>query len=172
MWNCERGGVMKSARNKVAKLSHVDEGGRAQMVDVSGKPVSVREAIAEGFISLAPDTLRAIAEGKVPKGEVLAGARVAGVMAAKKCGELIPLCHPLAVESVTVEFDLPELDVEEGERVKLGIKAIARIAAKTGVEMEALTAVSVAALTVYDMCKAIDKGMVIGEIRLVKKTKG
>src|SRR5437762_7994937 len=158
---------MKSGRNKAAKLSHVDEAGRAQMVDVSGKPLSVREAIAEGFISLEPDTLRAIAQGKVPKGEVLAVARVAGVMAAKKCGELIPLCHPLAVESVTVDFDLPVLEVEEGERVKLGIKAVARIAAKTGVEMEALTAVSVAALTVYDMCKAIDKGMVIGEIKLV-----
>ena len=141
------------------------------MVDVSGKPVSLREAIAEGFISLAPDTLRAIAEGRVPKGEVLAVARVAGVMAAKKCSELIPLCHPLAVESVSVEFDLPVLEAEEGERVKLGIKAVARIAAKTGVEMEALTAVSVAALTVYDMCKAIDKEMVIGEIRLVSKTK-
>jgi cyclic pyranopterin phosphate synthase len=163
---------MKSTREKQAKLSHVDEGGRAQMVDVSGKPVSLREAIAEGFISLAPETLRAIAEGKVPKGEVLAVARVAGVMAAKKCGELIPLCHPLAIESVSVEFDLPELEVEEGERVRLGIKAVAKIAAKTGVEMEALMAVSVAALTVYDMCKAIDKGMVIGEIRLIKKTKG
>src|SRR3954452_3437319 len=153
------------------KLSHVDEDGRAQMVDVSAKPVSLREAIAEGFISLEPATLRAIAEGKVPKGEVLAVARVAGVMAAKKCGELIPLCHPLAIESVSVEFDLPELEVEEGERVRLRIKAVARIAAKTGVEMEALTAVSVAALTVYDMCKAIDKGMVIGEIRLVRKSK-
>ena len=141
------------------------------MVDVSAKAVSLREAIAEGFISLAPATLRAIAEGKVPKGEVLAVARVAGIMAAKKCGELIPLCHPLAVESVSVEFDLPQLEVEEGERVRLGIKAVARIAAKTGVEMEALTAVSVAALTVYDMCKAIDKGMVIGEIRLVQKSK-
>ena len=141
------------------------------MVDVSAKPVSVREAVAEGFISLAPETLRAIAEGKLPKGEVLAVARVAGIMAAKKCGELIPLCHPLAVESVSVEFDLPQLEVEEGERVRLGIKAVARIAAKTGVEMEALTAVSVAALTVYDMCKAIDKGMVIGEIKLVKKSK-
>ena len=162
---------MKNAREKPAKLSHVDRAGRAQMVDVSAKPLSQREAIAEGFISLAPATLRAIAEGKVPKGEVLAVARVAGVMAAKKCGELIPLCHPLAVESVSVEFDVPVLDVVEGERVKLGIKAIAKIAAKTGVEMEALTAVSVAALTVYDMCKAIDKEMVIGEIRLVKKTK-
>jgi cyclic pyranopterin phosphate synthase len=162
---------MKNTREKAGKLSHVDEGGRAQMVDVSAKPVSVREAIAEGFISLSADTLRAIAEGKVPKGEVLAVARVAGIMAAKKCGELIPLCHPLAVESVTVDFDLPVLDVEEGERVKLGIKAVARIAAKTGVEMEALTAVSVAALTVYDMCKAIDKAMVIGEIKLISKTK-
>src|SRR4051812_33131981 len=154
-----------------AKLSHVDEAGRAQMVDVSGKPVNLREAIAEGFISLAPETLRAIAEGKIPKGEVLAVARVAGIMAAKKCGGLIPLCHPLGGESVRVEFDLPVLEVEEGERVKLGIKAVARIAAKTGVEMEALTAVSVAALTVYDMCKAMDKEMVIGEIRLTRKTK-
>jgi cyclic pyranopterin phosphate synthase len=162
---------MKSAREKRPKLSHVDERGRAQMVDVSGKAVSVREAIAEGFISLRRETLEAIAEDRVAKGEVLAVARVAGVMAAKKCGELIPLCHPLGVESVTVEFDLPELDVEEGERVRLGIKAVAKITAKTGVEMEALTAVCVAALTVYDMCKAIDKEMVIGEIRLVSKTK-
>jgi cyclic pyranopterin phosphate synthase len=149
----------------------VDEAGRAQMVDVSGKPVMMREAVAEGFILLLPDTLRAIAENRVPKGEVLAVARVAGVMAAKKCGELIPLCHPLGVESVTVEFDLPELEPRGGERVRLGIKAVAKIAAKTGVEMEALTAVSVAALTVYDMCKAIDKGMVISEIRLVSKMK-
>jgi cyclic pyranopterin phosphate synthase len=152
-------------------LSHVDEAGRAQMVDVSAKPVSVREAIAEGFISLEAETLRAIAEGTVPKGEVLAVARVAGVMAAKKCGELIPLCHPLGVESVNVDFDLPVLDIEPGERVRLGIKAVAKITAKTGVEMEALTAVAVAALTVYDMCKAIDKGMVIGEIRLISKTR-
>src|SRR2546423_15353046 len=140
---------MKSAREKPAKLSHVDEGGRAQMVDVSGRTVSLREAVAEGFISLAAEALRAIAEGKVPKGEVLAVARVAGVMAAKKCGELIPLCHPLAIESISVEFDLPELEVEEGERVRLGIKAIARIAAKTGVVMEALMAVSVAELMGY-----------------------
>ncbi len=162
---------MKSAREKRPKLSHVDERGRAQMVDVSGKAVSVREAIAEGFISLRRETLEAFAVDRVAMGVVLAVARVAGVMAAKKCGELIPLCHPLGVESVTVEFDLPELDVEEGERVRLGIKAVAKITAKTGVEMEALTAVCVAALTVYDMCKAIDKEMVIGEIRLVSKTK-
>src|SRR5205085_8027612 len=130
-----------------AKLSHVDEGGRAQMVDVSGKAVSLREAVAEGFISLAPETLRAIAEGKVPKGEVLAVARVAGIMAAKKCGELIPLCHPLGVESVAVEFDLPTFEAEDGEeRVRLRVKGVATISAKTGVEMEALTAVAVAAL--------------------------
>jgi cyclic pyranopterin phosphate synthase len=167
----ERRGFSGGIKLAKAKLSHVDEGGRAQMVDVSAKPVSLREAVAEGFISLLPETLRAIAEGKIPKGEVLAVARVAGIMAAKKCGELIPLCHPLGVESVTVDFDLPETEEGEGERVRLGIKAVARIAAKTGVEMEALTAVSVAALTVYDMCKAIDKGMVIGEIRLVAKSK-
>src|SRR3954465_5828562 len=129
-----------------AKLSHVDEGGRAQMVDVSAKPVSLREAVAEGFISLEPATLRAIAEGKIPKGEVLAVARVAGIMAAKKCGELIPLCHPLGVESVEVHFDIPELEPGGQEPVRLHIRAAARINGKTGVEMEALTAVSVAAL--------------------------
>src|SRR5688572_5748642 len=118
---------MKSTRAKPAKLSHIDEAGRAQMVDVSAKPVSMREAIAEGFITLRPQTLRAIADNKVPKGEVLAVARVAGVMAAKKCGELIPLCHPLAVESVNVDFDVPVLEPEEGESVRLGIKAVARI---------------------------------------------
>ena len=163
---------MKSAREKGAKLSHVDEAGRAQMVDVSAKPVSLREAVAEGFILLAPETVRAIAEGKVPKGEVLAVARVAGIMAAKKCGELIPLCHPLGVESVSVEFDLPGLEVADGERVKLGIKSVARIAAKTGVEMEALMAVSVAALTVYDMCKAADRAMTIEGLQLEEKTGG
>src|SRR5438874_7853029 len=163
---------MKSAREKPAKLSHVDEGGRAQMVDVSAKPVSLREAVAEGFISLAPATLRAIAEGKVPKGEVLAVARIAGILAAKKCGELIPLCHPLAVESVEVTFDIPELEPHGTDAVRVHIRAIARINAKTGVEMEALVAVSVAAPTIDDMCKAIDKTMTIDGIRLVEKTGG
>lgn len=154
------------------KLSHVDSRGRAKMVDVSDKPVTKREAIAEGFIALQVGTLRAIVEGQVPKGEVLAVARVAGIMAAKRCGELIPLCHPLPVESVEVEFDLPPVNKDAKGSVRLGIRAIARIAAKTGVEMEALAAVSVAALTIYDMCKAIDQTMVISEIRLVKKTGG
>jgi cyclic pyranopterin phosphate synthase len=153
-------------------LSHVDEKGRAKMVDVGHKPVTDREALAEGFVTLQPATLRAIADGTVPKGEVLAVARVAGIMAAKRCGELIPLCHPLGVESVEVDFDLPVLEPVGSEPVRLGIKAIARISAKTGVEMEALTAVSVAALTVYDMCKAIDRTMIISDIRLLKKTGG
>lgn len=154
------------------QLSHIDERGRAKMVDVSGKPVTVREAVAEGFVTMRGETLRAIAEERVAKGEVLAVARIAGIMAAKRCGELIPLCHPLPVESVEVDFDVPVLEPDGTEPVRLGIKAVARIAGKTGVEMEALTAVSVAALTVYDMCKAIDKGMVIGEIRLLSKTGG
>ena len=154
------------------KLTHLDDAGKAQMVDVGGKPVTAREAIAEGFISIQPATLRAITAGEVPKGEVLNTARIAGILAAKRCGELIPLCHPLPVESVEVHFDIPELGPSSDEPVRLHVKAVARINAKTGVEMEALTAVSVAALTVYDMCKAIDKTMVIEGVRLVKKTGG
>jgi cyclic pyranopterin monophosphate synthase len=153
-------------------LTHLDSEGRARMVDVGHKPATAREAAAEGFISLQPKTLRAIAEGTVPKGEVFNTARVAGIMAAKRCGELIPLCHTLAVESVEVHFDVPELEPEHEQPVRLHIKSIARITAKTGVEMEALTAVSVAALTIYDMCKAIDKTMIITDVRLVSKTGG
>ena len=153
-------------------LTHLDDQGHARMVDVGAKPVTAREAVAEGYISLHPETLRAIAEGSVPKGEVLNTARVAGIIAAKRCGELIPLCHPLPVESVEVHFDVPELEPENDEPVRLHIKAIARIRAKTGVEMEALTAVTVSALTIYDMCKAIDRNMVIGNVRLVSKTGG
>src|SRR3954454_3652537 len=154
------------------KLTHLDDSGRAKMVDVGDKPVTAREAHAEGFVLLQRETIRAIAEERVPKGEVLGTARVAGILAAKRCGELIPLCHPLGVESVEVHFDIPELEPGGSEPVRLHVKAIARINAKTGVEMEALTAVSVAALTVYDMCKAIDKTMVIEGIRLVSKTGG
>lgn len=153
------------------KLSHVDAAGRAKMVDVSSKPITTREAIAQGYISVRPATLRAIADGTVPKGEVLAVARIAGIMAAKRCGELIPLCHPLPVESIEVNFELPA--VKAGElTARIGITSVARISAKTGVEMEALTAVSIAALTIYDMCKAIDKTMIISDIRLIKKTGG
>ena len=142
------------------------------MVDVGHKPVTAREAVAEGFVTMGADTLRAIAEERVPKGEVLGTARVAGILAAKRCGELIPMCHPLPVESVEVSFDVPELEPDGDEPVRLHVKATARITAKTGVEMEALTAVCVAALTVYDMCKAIDKTMEISGVRLVSKKGG
>jgi cyclic pyranopterin monophosphate synthase len=154
------------------RLTHLTAAGKAQMVDVGHKPVTRRVAIAEGYITLQQATLQAIADEKIPKGEVLGTARVAGIMAAKRCGELIPLCHPLGVESVEVDFDLPELSPDGNRLVQLRIKAIARITAKTGVEMEALTAVAVAALTVYDMCKAIDKTMQISGLRLLSKTGG
>ena len=134
------------------------------MVDIGDKPITAREAVAEGFITLQAATLKAITAGTVPKGEVLSTARIAGIQAAKRCADLIPLCHSLALDSVSVDFAFVES--------KIHIMATARITAKTGVEMEALTAVSVAALTIYDMCKAIDKTMTIDGIRLVKKTGG
>ena len=154
-------------------LTHLDESGKARMVDVGDKPATARRAVAEGFVRLLPETLRAIAEERVPKGEVLGVARVAGIMAAKRTGDLIPLCHPLPVESVEVDFDLPSFEPAEGEeRVRLRVKAVATVTGKTGVEMEALTAVGVAALTIYDMCKAIDKGIVIDGVRLLEKSGG
>src|SRR2546428_2249921 len=122
-----------------SKLTHLDDSGRARMVDVGSKPVTSREAVAEGFIIMSPDTLRAIAEERVPKGEVLGTARVAGIMAAKRCGELIPMCHPLPVESVEVGFDVPELEPDGDEKVRLHVKATARITAKNGGGKEALT---------------------------------
>src|SRR5688572_23725419 len=156
-----------------SNLTHVDESGRAKMVDVGAKPPTARRAVAEGYVLLLPETLRAIAEERITKGEVLAVARIAGIMAAKRTGELIPLCHPLPVESVEVDFDLPSFDPEPGEeRVRLRIKAVATITAKTGVEMEALVAVSVTALTIYDMCKSIDREMIIQGVRLIEKSGG
>src|SRR5688572_9711410 len=154
------------------KLTHLDEKGAARMVDVGAKPVTARAARAQGHIQMNPATLRAIAEERVPKGEVLNTARVAGILAAKRCGELIPLCHPLPVESVEVDFELPTAVAGDATPARIRIQSIARITGKTGVEMEALTAVSVAALTIYDMCKAIDKTMVIEGVRLLKKTGG
>ena len=147
-----------------SKLTHLDEHGRAKMVDVGDKRVTAREAVAEGFITLQPATIEAIAAGNVPKGDVFAAARIAGIMAAKKCGELIPLCHPLGVEAVEVHFE-----VVDSSRIR--IESTARITGKTGVEMEALTAVTIAALTIYDMCKAIDKTMTIEGVRLLSKKK-
>lgn len=135
------------------------------MVDVSAKPVSLREAVARGEIRLAKATLRLIESEKIAKGNVLATARLAGILAAKKTDELIPLCHPLPLSHCEVNFEIPK------GRDRIVITASAKVAARTGVEMEALTAVSVAALTIYDMCKAVDKIMSITEIKLVSKTK-
>jgi len=135
------------------------------MVDVSAKPVLLREAVARGEIRLAKATLRLIESEKIAKGNVLATARLAGILAAKKTDELIPLCHPLPLSHCEVNFEIPE------GRDRIVITASAKIAAQTGVEMEALTAVSVAALTIYDMCKAVDKTMCLTEIKLISKTK-
>ena len=149
----------------MSELPHIDAEGEARMVDVSAKPEQNREAMARGEIRLAEATLDSIESGHTAKGNVLATARLAGIMAAKKTAELIPLCHPLPITHAEVDFEFPE------SRDRIVITASARISAKTGVEMEALTAVSAAALTIYDMCKAIDKEMVISEISVTSKTK-
>jgi cyclic pyranopterin monophosphate synthase len=148
------------------RLSHVDRHGRARMIDISDKGETKREAVARGVITMQPETLRMIQQGSLPKGDVLAAARLAGVMAAKRVPDLIPLCHPLLLTSAEIEFT----PVERAGR--LDIESRVRITGRTGAEMEALTAVAVAALTVYDMCKAVDKAMVIGSIRLVVKKGG
>jgi len=147
-------------------LTHLDADGRARMVDVSDKESTTRMATARGSVLMQPETLALIQSGGVPKGDVLAVARIAGIMAAKKTADLIPLCHPLALTSVTVEL------TPDPSRNAVDIAATCKLTGKTGVEMEALTAVSVAALTVYDMCKAVDRGMRIGDIRLTHKSGG
>lgn len=145
------------------RLSHVDDRGQARMVDVGDKEPMRRRAVAEGFFVARAETIEAVMQGRLPKGEALAVARVAGIMAAKRCDALIPLCHSLPLDAVHVEFER----LDNGIR----IEATASITARTGVEMEALTAVSVAALTLYDMTKAIDKDLRIEGIRLLEKTK-
>lgn len=147
-------------------LSHFDEGGRARMVDVSAKPETARTATATGRVTMKPATLARILAGTAGKGDVLGTARLAGIQAAKKTADLIPLCHPLAIAGVTVDF-APDRRVSA-----IDITATCKVAGRTGVEMEALTAVAVAALTVYDMAKAIDREMTLGEIRLIEKTGG
>jgi cyclic pyranopterin phosphate synthase len=147
------------------KLSHVNARGEASMVDVSAKPILLREAVARGEIRLQKATLRLIEGNKIAKGNVLATAQLAGILAAKKTGDLIPLCHPLPLTHCEVSFEIPKT------RDRIFITASAKVAAQTGVEMEALTAVTVAALTIYDMCKAVDKKMVVAAVRLVSKTK-
>ena len=148
------------------RSSHVDAGGRARMVDVGAKLPTAREAVAGGAVRLSGAALRAAVEGSVAKGDVLGVARVAGIQAAKRTAEWIPLCHPLPIEAVAIDFR-PD---EAGSRIE--IEATARVTGKTGVEMEALVAVSAAALTIYDMCKSIDRGMCIEDVRLLRKSGG
>ena len=148
------------------KLTHLDDSGAARMVDVSDKEVSDRTATARGSVLMSPATLKLVAEGAMKKGDVLSVARLAGIMAAKRASDLIPLCHPLPLNGIDVKLDC------DSARGAVDIEATCRVRARTGVEMEALTAVSVAALTVYDMCKAVDRGMRLSEIRLVRKAGG
>ena len=150
----------------MSELTHLDEDGRASMVDVGHKDTTSREAVAEGSVMMAAATLAAIRDGAVPKGDVLSSARIAGIMAAKRTPDLIPLCHPLPLTKISVEF---EIDEQESRVV---IVATVRCNGRTGVEMEALTAVSVAALTIYDMAKALEKRMTIGGVRLLEKRGG
>ena len=147
----------------MAEFSHLDREGAARMVDVGEKGVIRRTAVAAGRVRMSPGTVELLREKALPKGDALNTARIAGVMAAKRTPDLIPLCHGLNLTSVDVEFDVGEEEI--------GIVATARASDRTGVEMEALTAVSVAALTIYDMCKAVDKAMIIGDIKLLEKTK-
>jgi cyclic pyranopterin phosphate synthase len=148
------------------RLTHLDETGAAHMVDVSEKDVTTRTAIAEGTVTMQAATLELIRTGTAAKGDVIATARIAGIMAAKKTHELIPLCHPIMLSKVTIDIDF------DTNLPGLRIRATTRVAERTGVEMEALTAVSVACLTIYDMAKAVDRGMTIGGIRLLEKTGG
>ena len=148
----------------MAELTHLDEHGKARMVDVGGKPATARVAIASGRIRMSAEALAAIRTGGVPKGDVLAAARIAGIMAAKKTADLIPLCHPLSLDAVTVDFTV------EDDAVRA--TATASLTGRTGVEMEAMTATSIALLTIYDMAKALDKGMVIEDVRLIEKQGG
>jgi cyclic pyranopterin monophosphate synthase len=149
-----------------SRLTHLDEAGRARMVDVSDKAVTLREATAGGLVVMEPATLALIMEGKAPKGDVLAAARIAGIMAAKRTHELVPLCHPLTISKIDVELS------PEPARSAIAVTATVAVEGKTGVEMEALTAVSVACLTLYDMVKAVDRGLRITDIRLIAKSGG
>ena len=148
------------------KLTHIDKKGKANMVDVTAKDITMREAVAKGSVFMRQGTLKVVLANELKKGDVLGVARIAGIMATKRTSEIIPLCHPLNITSVDISFEPVR------EKKCIDITATVRVSSQTGVEMEALTAVSVAALTIYDMCKAIDKGMTISGIRLMKKTGG
>ena len=147
-------------------LTHLNARGEAAMVDVSDKDITSRTALAEGRVTMAPETLDLVTTGTAKKGDVLATARIAGIMAAKRTHELIPLCHPLPISKVAVDFEM------EPDKCAIRVTAFAKVTSRTGIEMEALTAVSVACLTIYDMLKAADKSMVIGDTRLLEKTGG
>lgn len=146
------------------KLTHLDESGAAHMVDVSGKAMTVREACASGRIIMVPEALAAIRDGMAKKGDVLAVARIAGIMAAKRTSELVPLCHPIALSSISIDFDVMT--------TAISVTATVRSSGQTGVEMEALTATSISLLTIYDMAKALDKAMIISDIKLLAKSGG
>ena len=148
------------------RLSHIDEKGKARMVDVTAKKATVREAVAEGIVRMEPSTLRLIESGGMPKGDVFDVARIAGIMAAKRTGGLIPLCHPLPLTGIDIQF---ACNVMKGE---IAIRATVKTVGKTGVEMEAMTAVSVASLTIYDMCKAADRSITLTDIKLLSKKGG
>lgn len=155
------------AQTELSRLTHLNENDQASMVDVSDKAETRREAIAQGEVRMLPTTLAAIRDGNVPKGDVLAAARIAGIQAAKRTPDLIPLCHTLLLSKVAVDFD-----IDESAASRVIITSTVRCKGQTGVEMEALTAVSVAALTIYDMAKAVEKSMTIGSIRLLEKRGG
>ena len=150
----------------MGSLTHLNDAGEARMVDVGGKPVTAREAVAEACVRMQPETLSLILEGRHHKGDVFAVARIAGIQAAKRCGELIPLCHPLGLDAIEVSLEA------DSSHSLVRIRTRCSVEGRTGVEMEALTAASVAALTVYDMCKAVDRGMMIDGVRLLSKRGG
>jgi cyclic pyranopterin phosphate synthase len=150
----------------MSELTHINPSGHASMVDISDKPATARQAIAEASVTMQPDTLQLIITGGHAKGDVFATARIAGIQAAKKCADLIPLCHPLALTKISIDLQA------EPAYNRVRIQALCKLSGKTGVEMEALTAVSIAALTIYDMCKAVDKTMVIGNVRVIEKQGG
>ena len=150
----------------MSRLTHVDDKGKARMVDVSGKNVTLREAVASGAIFMKPETFRMVVNAEIAKGDVLGVAKIAGIMAAKKTSELIPLCHPLDITHVDIQFHLRE------KQNSITIEAVVKTLHRTGAEMEAMVAVTAAALTIYDMCKAVDRAMVISDIKLLKKSGG
>ncbi|MCK9273658.1 MAG: cyclic pyranopterin monophosphate synthase MoaC [Syntrophales bacterium] len=150
----------------MSQFTHLDENGRSKMVDITEKNETVREAVASGLVLMNPDTVRAIGEREIPKGDVLGTAKIAGLLAAKKTSDIIPMCHPLSLTNIEIDFSA------DSEKGKISIKSTARTIGRTGVEMEALMAVSAAALTIYDMCKSADREIIISDIKLLKKSGG